>query len=165
VVKSFSRLLPAKGCEYPREYLRRAEPGARPIGRQGRAVCVHERAADAIIGDQTGEPVEDAVEDIVEQDALPDPFGQIEELLQLVLAPDQRVGQQLKLMAEAGERIESIGLQGRQRPAAAQTSHPRRVGIDALDDLAGSLGFFGHDEFPARTVSSWGPATSCAATA
>lgn len=125
--------------------LDRAQFGPRPIGRYLRAVLRQERAADAVVGNDAGEAVENPVQRILDADPLLDRFDYVEEMADFAFAPVQAIGKQSQFVAEPGQRIVVGGIERRHGLAAPQLFDPGRVAVHSVPQRDAIVDRLGHE--------------------
>ena len=138
--------------------LNRSQFRAGPIGRDLRSIFGEKSAANPVVGDDAGETVEDAIERVLDADALFNDLDDVEKMTDFALALVQAVGEELQLVAEPGKGIGIVGTQFRHRTAAAEQRHPGRVAVHPVAYRDDFLDRLVHDRFRAmicaRTMPS-----------
>ncbi len=106
------------------------------------SVLDQERAADAVVGDQVGEAVENAVEHVLGRHAVLGVLDQLEQPLQLGFAPGEFGRQRHQLVAEGGERIVGIGRRRRDGLAGPEPPHQFGVTRDGVEMRGAAIASF-----------------------
>ena len=91
-----------------------------------------EGAADAVIRDDRGKAFEDTVKHILDKNSALDRMHHLEQLYELVLAPDDDVGQEPQLPAQLGQGFRGVFRQLRRAMAAAELADPIGISIQPI---------------------------------